>query len=149
MYGILADTDLSFLRGKTLTQVCFGPNDLQLHFADGTSISIESSVGYSASAGDFAKRIVGKEPGSISVLEDPLFLFALLMKDVEDVTWIKEGTATLTFDQGYRLQIYDDSQQHESYKHTIRRPTDRRLIFGHAMLYLYSGEKQYACNQAA
>jgi hypothetical protein len=115
MYGILADTDLSFLRGKTLVQVCFGPSDLQLRFAEDTRISVESSVGYGGADGQYEKRMIGEEPGLSNVLEDPCFLLHLLMKSVEAVSWTAEGTITLNFDGGFRLQIYDDSTQFESY----------------------------------
>jgi hypothetical protein len=115
MYGILADTDLSFLRGKTLIQVCFGPHDLQLRFAEDAHVSIESSVGYGVADGDYEQRTIGEEPGVSNVLEDPCFLLHLLMKSVEAVSWTAEGTITLNFDGGFRLQIYDDSKQFESY----------------------------------
>jgi hypothetical protein len=116
MYGIKATTDLSFLRGKTLCQVCFGPSDLQLNFAEGkTRISVESTIGYGASDGTYEKRVIGKDPGTSEVLEDTGFLLRLLMKEVEEVHWTAEGTVTLTFAGGSKLQIYDDSQQFESY----------------------------------
>jgi hypothetical protein len=115
MYGIKATTDLSFLKGKTLCQVCFGPYDLQLNFAEGTRISVESTVGYGAADGTYAKRVIGKGPGMSEVLEDTGFLLRLLMKEVADVHWTAEGTMTLTFTGGSRLQLYDDSQQFESY----------------------------------
>ena len=116
MYGIKATTDLSFLKGKTLCQVCFGPYDLQLNFAEGiTRISVQSTIGYGASDGTYAKRVIGKGPCMSEVLEDTGFLLRLLMKEIEEVHWTAEGTMTLTFAGGSQLQIYDDSQQFESY----------------------------------
>ena len=115
MYGIEAATDLSFLKGKTLCQVCFGPYDLQLNFAEGTRISVTSTVGYGASDGTYAKRVIGKGPDMSEVLDDTGFLLRLLMKEVKEVHWTVEGTLTLNFGDGSRLQLYDDSQQFESY----------------------------------
>jgi hypothetical protein len=37
------------------------------------------------------------------------------MKKIEAVNWTPEGTTTVTFEGGYRLQIYDDSPKFESY----------------------------------
>ena len=86
-----------------------------LRFAEGTRISIESSVGYGVTGGDYEKRTIGEESGLTNVLKDPCFLLRLLMKSIETVSWTLEGTTTLTFEDGYQLQIYDDSQQFESY----------------------------------
>ena len=115
MYGIRADTDLSFLRGKTLIQVCFGPYDLQLRFAENAHISIQSSVGYGAPEEGYEKRSIGGEPGLPNVLDDTRFLLRLLMKTAEAVSWTAEGTITLNSECGLNLQIYDDSRQFESY----------------------------------
>jgi hypothetical protein len=121
MYGIGATTDLSFLKGKTLCQVAFGPYDLQLGFEQGFSggarISIQSSVGYGESDGSYLPRIIGKpEEGETTVLQEPGFLLALLMKEVADVSWTSDGTLSLSFSGDIRLQIYDDYKAYESYQ---------------------------------
>jgi len=119
MYGITPSTDLSFLKGKTLCQVAFGPHDLQLGFCEGARISIWSTVGYGVSDGAYILRIIGEpkqdEPARTTVLEEPAFLLSLLMKEVADVSWTAKGTLTVTFPDDLRLQIYDDSEQFESY----------------------------------
>jgi hypothetical protein len=116
MYGIEPTADLSFLREKTLIQVCFGPYDLQLRFAEeDTSISIQSTVGYGRPDGDFLRRTIGKDEGRSSILEDPCPLLDLLNQRVVGVSWTSDGTTSLEFENGSRLQIYDDSRQFESY----------------------------------
>jgi hypothetical protein len=39
---------------------------------------------------------------------------------VSDVTWAKDGRISITFETGYVVELYDDSEQFESY--TIKRP---------------------------
>lgn len=116
MYGIPADTDLSFLRNMTLTQVCFGPYDLQLAFLEQrTHISITSTIGYALPDGTYAERSIAPQEGVISFLDDPFPLLRLLMKKVTEVSWTLEGTLTLEFEGAVSIQIYDDNGPYESY----------------------------------
>jgi hypothetical protein len=100
MYGLPPNTNLDFLKGHTLIQVCFGENDLILNFSDSVSIAIFSSVAMNRHS---AFREVAGE------------LLVLLNKDVSNVRWTPEGTITLELDNGNAIQIYDDSPNFESY----------------------------------
>jgi hypothetical protein len=116
LYGIPAETDLSFLRDKTLTQVGFGPWDLQLHFHEEiTHITVTSTIGYALADGAYAERSISPQEGVVPVHEDPCPLLRLLMKKVTDVSWTREGTLTLEFEGAARVQIYDNLGPYECY----------------------------------
>ena len=44
MYGLPLDTDLRFLVGSVLTQVCIGENEVLLNFEPETSIMVAASA---------------------------------------------------------------------------------------------------------
>jgi hypothetical protein len=116
VYGIPATTDLSFLRDKTLTQVCFGPYDLQLNFCEEiTNITATSTIGYGLAVGTYAERSIGPKEGFVPVQDDPFPLLRLLMKTVTEVSWTAEGTLTLEFEGAVRVQFYDDLGPYECY----------------------------------
>lgn len=116
MYGIPATTDLSFLRNKTLTQVAFGPYDLQFNFAEeAVNITVESTIGYALEDGTYAARSIDSAEELIPVHDDPCPLLRLLMKKVTEVSWTAEGTLTLEFEGAVRIQIYDDLGPYECY----------------------------------
>jgi hypothetical protein len=101
VYGIPATTDLSFLRDKTLTQVCFGPYDLQLNFCEEiTNITTTSTIGYGLAVGTYAERSIGPKEGFVPV---------------QEVSWTAEGTLTLEFEGAVRVQFYDDLGPYECY----------------------------------
>jgi Family of unknown function (DUF6188) len=107
MYGLPSNTNLDFLKGATLIQVCFGENDLILNFSDSVSIAIFSSVGVGVASSAMNKHSTFQEVAGE--------LLALLNKVVSNVRWTPEGTITLELDNGNAIQIYDDSPSFESY----------------------------------
>lgn len=46
MKGLSLDTDLTFLRGRELLQVCIGSNEVQMNFDEEVRITIESTCEY-------------------------------------------------------------------------------------------------------
>ena len=108
MHGLPADADLSFLAGRTLTQLGVGSNEAILYFDVGqTWIRIDgrSSVEAAASttASDDSREIAPA-------------MFPLIGQSVTDVAWQRSGTIRLTFDDGTTLVIEDDSPHYESYQ---------------------------------
>jgi hypothetical protein len=118
MYGLSVDTDVSFFVGQTLTQACFGPSDLILNFqgdrientipAGSATLSIGSSIGCFQADSCFER------------IEDfklrPEFILNLLHGvAITEAGVIPEGTLALQFADGTRLEVYDDSDQYESY----------------------------------
>ena len=112
MYGLPSDPALAVLRGQCPIQVCFGENDLFLNFSGNLSFGIDSSIGLGVNpdcvikCSDFRK-----------VSQELLRLLSVL---VNDVTWAKDGRISITFETGYVVELYDDSEQFESY--TIKKP---------------------------
>jgi hypothetical protein len=113
MYGLRSDTNLNFLKGATLIQVCFGPHDLILNFTENVSISIYSAVSFGATGAN-PPRHTAYDQVSQGILR-------LLNKAVLDVGWTPDGMVSLTFEGNGVLEMYDDSTQYESY--TIASPS--------------------------
>jgi hypothetical protein len=112
MYRLPSDPAIDVLKGQTLIQVCFGENDLFLNFSGNISFGIYSSVGL----GTNADRVV-KSCDFAGVSQDLLRLLSVL---VSNVNWAKDGRISITFETGYVVELYDDSEQFESY--TIKKP---------------------------
>ena len=118
MYGLPPVMDLNFLTGKKLIQVCFGANDLILRFTDDISIAVFSSIGIGKDKGKIARHI--------NFGEAALEILGLLDRVVARVEWTTEGTVTLTAEDETLLQIFDDSEQFESY--TITATDGKQII---------------------
>lgn len=109
MYGLSQDTDVSFFIGQTLIQACFGPHDVILNFQDDkpATISIWSSIGCISSDG-MCERIKDFK-------EQPGFILKLMNVPITSSQVLVGGTLRLGFENGRQLEIYDDSDQYESY----------------------------------
>jgi hypothetical protein len=117
MYGLAVDVDLSFLKGKLLTQVCFAEFQVQLHFhEESTHISVESSFKFEEADGVFEKYVVGPESGERNVIHFANKLTRFLGSTVEHVEWVVDGTLTLSFSGHGKLKILDDNPQYEAYQ---------------------------------
>ena len=108
MNGLSADTDLSFLFGKVLGQVCIGYSEAILHFWDGVSITIMSDIGHVSSSGEATAVYKTIRPAA------PM-LVGFLHCSVERASALPPGTLVLEFSNGDKLEIYDSSPQYESY----------------------------------
>jgi hypothetical protein len=107
MYGLPSGTDLNFLKGRTLSQACFGPFDLILNFDENVSISIWSALSLGQSEASPRRHSAFAEV-SREVL-------GLLEKAVLEVGWTPSGTVSLTFEGDQYLELYDDNVGYESY----------------------------------
>ena len=107
MYGLSENTDLSFLRGKQLLQVCIGYNEVIMNFDRDLSITAQTDIGHKSA----------KLPGTIyktSIAVTPV-LVGFLHESVANVSVAPPGTLVLEFSNGETLEIHDTSSQYESY----------------------------------
>jgi Family of unknown function (DUF6188) len=107
MYGSTANHDLGFLVGSTLFQACIGENDIILLFDDDISITIQT---------DF---LIRDSSGLETIFEETLPAAASVVKFIPDmitkVLYQRDGTLCLWFSKGGSIEIYDTSEQYESY----------------------------------
>jgi hypothetical protein len=113
LYGIPKDTDLSFLIGREVEQVCIGVFQVQFHFDQDVSIFVTGSFRYIDESGS-AYEWLPKNHNLAARTANLLGLF------VTDLTAEPSGTLTLAFSNAAKLIIFDDSKQYESYE--IRKP---------------------------
>ena len=109
MYGLPLNTDLDYLLGQKLIQACFGSNDLILAFDETqpVKITITSSISCSTPAA------MGKQTEDFS--SQASFILHLLDVPVEGFSILPAGTLQLSFQNGSKLCLFDDSDQFESY----------------------------------
>ncbi len=117
MYGLPPDIDLSFFAGQKLIQVCVGFHDLILHFDEGVSATITSAVGCR-----------NRHEMSCRFEEFPVAASAVagfLNKVVKCARGDTDGTLTIEFEGDEWLEMYDDSEQFESY---VIKHGDREIV---------------------
>lgn len=107
MYGLHKDTDLSFLKGQELIQVAIGVFQVQFHFDRDAIISVEGEFQYSSESNS-SHWHQGTPEAAAPVLR-------LLGSSVQKVGGREDGTLELTFSNGDRLVVKDNSEQYESY----------------------------------
>ena len=107
MYGLPESVDLGFLSGSTLVQICVGENDLILNFYKDVSITVESCVGCEDGSGAVQRFGDFRQAAGM--------LFAFLGQDVRVAVRASQTTLVLEFESGKRIEIYDDSEQFESF----------------------------------
>ena len=115
MHKLDKNVDLSFLKEKTLLQVCVGLNILILRFDDDIAISVESMIKLFSNNGEIYQY-------ENFIYIDKEFL-GLLGKSIVSVTPDKLGTLTLIFEDESKIEIIDDSDKYESYQITGNRQT--------------------------
>ena len=104
MYGIPKTTAFSFLLGKTVERVCLGQHQTHIYLDD-ANISIE------------CRHVLFVAEGSREIAWDEFpseGISKLLGQTLSGVTIGDSGALELTFSQGDRLSLFDDSEQHES-----------------------------------
>ena len=107
MYGLPEKTDLSFLKGKQLLQVCIGCNEVVLNFDGDLSITAQTDIGHKSA----------KLPSTIyktSIAAAPV-LVRFLHESVANASVALPGTLVLEFSNTETLEIYDSSSHYESY----------------------------------
>ncbi len=107
MHGLPKDVDLSFLADAELLQVCFGSNEVILKFDKEISITVESR---------FRVRIDECEEDYDDASPSAALLVRFLSSSITEVVGQEDGTLHLEFSQGGTIEIYDSSQEYESYQ---------------------------------
>ena len=108
MYGLPPEIDVSFLVHREVEQVCIGLHQVQIHFDDNVSISIEGRFKYTDRTGRVFEW--QDRPSQAAGVVDSLGLV------VSAVTPEPDGTLTLAFSAGANLTIFDDDKQYEAYQ---------------------------------
>ena len=107
MYGLNKDTDLTFLKGQEVTQVAIGTFQVQFCFDKDAIISVEGEFQYFSENSSSHWRQGTPEAAAPTL--------RLLGSSVQNVDGKEDGTLDLTFSNGDRLVVKDNSEQYESY----------------------------------
>src|SRR5450631_2280119 len=100
MFGLPEDFDASFFVGRTLELICFAIYQVNLHFDNHVGMRVEGPFAYQRQ-GSKAKISPIQQPVQVSNLME------LLEHSVIAASGEKDGTLTLTFDNGDVLQCFD------------------------------------------
>lgn len=118
MYGLPADTDLSFFLGASLLQVCVGENEVIANLYSDISVMIASTVR------------VTRDDGKAEIFDDARAigpaLLPLLGREIQQATGTPDGTLRLTWDDGTTVEILDSYKEFESY--TVRNGEDLIVV---------------------
>jgi hypothetical protein len=114
MYGLSKDIDLRFLDGREVEQVAIGVYQIQFGFDEDVRISVEGQFAYFDGQQEWTWK---PEPGAVQIAARTV---SLLGATIQIFDGKEDGTLTLTFSNGQRLTIVDNSEQFESYD--ITRP---------------------------
>ena len=107
MHRLPPDIDLTFLREKPLFQVCIGQNEMILNFDESVSITVTSRIGITGRLEKFDtyEDFTKAAPAVLALLHD-------VVTAAEGDT---DGTLTLTFRSGIKLEFFDTTERYESY----------------------------------
>ena len=109
MYGLKTDIDLSILNGRELSQIAISLYQAIFRFDLDVAISVESTFVYFNGEHEWTWR---HEENSCFIAARTV---ALLCSKIESFERNTDGTLALTFSNGHRLTMLDDSKQFESY----------------------------------
>ena len=110
MYGLKPDVDMSFFLGKELIQVAVGPYDVQLHFHESVSLSVQSHIEH------ISEGVETEWDGDENKPLAAASLLALIGSSVTSVQGDSDGTLTSRFTNGDLLKVFDDDEHYESYQ---------------------------------
>jgi hypothetical protein len=109
MFGLPVGTDLSFLIGRDLEQVCFGRHEVVLRFGDAVSISVESEMGYKSGCEPLVRYV--------DIISSAPALCSLLSSSITNAVPRSAGTLALEFSNGDVLEVYESNgESYESYR---------------------------------
>ena len=117
MYGLDKGTDLAFLLGRTLIQVCVGLYQVILNFDGDVTISIEGRFEHEPPS---ETRHRGGVPEAAKSLVD------LLGKEIRGVEVGDGGTLQIWFSGGDLLSLLDSNATAESYQ--IQGPSEDIIV---------------------
>lgn len=110
----MKEIDLSFLGGRELIQIAIGLYHISFRFDEDVAISVEGEFRYF----DGQEECIWKhQPGAEQIAARTVSLLGSTIKNFERH---EDGTLILTFSNGLRLTIVDNSKMYESYD--ITRP---------------------------
>ena len=107
MKGLPVNIDLAPLSGTEAIQLRFGEHQVQIHFANESSISVESTMVLSAGAGDVR---IDDYPHAASLL------CRILGDRVLGATRGDDGGLLFRFESGTTLRVLNDSARYESFQ---------------------------------
>ncbi len=118
MYELDPNMDLSFLVGLTLTQVGVGEFQIQLHFHENVTISIEESVECtmttSASRWGYDDHWTSSPEGDD--MKAVTSLLSLLGKTTTAFRRVGRSGLALSFEGGPSLEIFGENSDYESFQ---------------------------------
>jgi hypothetical protein len=107
MYRLKSTADISFLLGARLEQVCVSVTVLKLNFDRDVKLEILSDFAVSKPGLAYVKFI--------DSIQDASALFPLLGDVISEATVTPDGGLEVTFTAGARLELFDTSDQYESF----------------------------------
>jgi hypothetical protein len=120
MYGLKKEIDLSFLTGRELIQVAIGSFQVQFHFDEDVTVSVEAEFCYFDGHDEW---IWQQEPSSPQIAARTLDMLGARVTSFETN---ENGTLALTFSNGHCLTIRDSFKEYESYD--ITRPGQTIIV---------------------
>jgi hypothetical protein len=117
VYGLTKDTNLSFVVGCELLQICFGAYQLVFSFSQGVTISVESRCDAISDGDVLFAAWRPSEFDSIAALGK------LLGERIVSYEIREHGTLMLTFEREERILIFDSNKEAESYQITAKHQT--------------------------
>jgi len=120
MYGLRKEIDLSFLTGRELIQVAIGSFQVQFHFDEDVTVSVEAEFCYFDGQDEW---IWQQKPSSPQIAARTV---AMLGASITSLETNENGTLALTFSNGHRLTILDSFKEYESYD--ITRPGQTIIV---------------------
>lgn len=109
MYGVPADLDLDRFRGATLVQVAIGANEVQFNFQPYLNIGVEGIW----EIRDSDNRVIDRAQPNGE--REAYRVHVLLGRAVVATRVNAPQSFVLEFDGGYRLEVFDSSEQYESF----------------------------------
>lgn len=120
MYGLKKEIDLGFLVGRELIQVGIGLYQIQFHFDEDVTVSVEAEFRYFDGQHEWSWR---QEPSSHQIATRTV---AMLGANITNLESNENGTLALIFSNGHRLTILDPFKEYEAY--AITRPGQPDII---------------------
>jgi len=120
MYGLKKEIDLSFLVGRELIQLAIGLYQVQFHFDEDVTVSVEAEFCYFDSQDKWNWR---QDPISPQVAARTVAILGATITGFESN---ENGTLALMFSNGHSLTILDPVKQYESY--SITRPGQTIIV---------------------
>jgi hypothetical protein len=105
MYGLRKEIDLSFLTGRELIQVAIGSFQVQFHFDEDVTVSVEAEFCYLDGRDEW---IWQQKPSSPQIAARTV---AMLGASITSFETNENGTLALTFSNGHRLTILDSFKE--------------------------------------